>query len=292
MATQQDIQAHYDLDNDFFALFLDRDYRVYSCGVWQDATTLEEAQKNKLARLSQFAHLADGQKVLDVGCGWGGLMRYITSQYASSQAHGLTLSSAQYAYVQSVPKANIAVELRAWQDFAVPEKKFDAIISIGAFEHFASVEDHVASRHRQVYANFFDWCRQVSTNEACVGLQTIVINRAPINIGEVRDSRYLLDKVFPGSALPAVSDIQAALVDKYEIVELRLIGQDYARTLTEWNNRLIANSEKIIAHYGAPVFEHYRTYFDAARHSFESGFVDLLQVSLRRPKTIKIHTSK
>ena len=292
MATQEDIQAHYDLDNDFFALFLDHDYRVYSCGVWKSAATLEEAQKHKLARLSRFAQLADGQKVLDVGCGWGGLMRYITDQYAQSNVHGLTLSEAQFKYIQSVPKAGVSVELRAWQDFSVLEKKFDAIISIGAFEHFASMDDHIHSRHRQIYADFFDWCRLVSTNDACIGLQTIVINRAPTNIGEVRDARYLLEKVFPGSALPSVSDIQAAMVDKYEIVELRLIGQDYARTLAEWNNRLIANSDKIVARYGAPVFEHYRTYFDAAKRSFETGFVDLLQVSLRRPKTIKIHTSK
>ncbi|MFM9835486.1 MAG: class I SAM-dependent methyltransferase [Methylophilaceae bacterium] len=292
MATQDDIQAHYDLDNDFFALFLDQEYRVYSCGVWQTATSLEDAQKDKLERLSKFAHLADGQKVLDVGCGWGGLMLYITDQFPKTMVHGLTLSAAQHAHIQSAPKARISVELRAWQDFSAPENKFDAIISIGAFEHFASVEDHTANVHRKVYSDFFNWCRTVTTNEACVGLQTIVINRAPINIGEVRDSRYLLEKVFPGSALPSVSDIQAALVDQYEIVELRLIGQDYARTLGEWNIRLNANREKIVEKYGAPVFEHYQTYFGAAKRSFESGFVDLLQVSLRRPKAIKIHSVK
>jgi len=292
MATQADIQAHYDLDNDFFALFLDHDYRVYSCGVWQSASSLEEAQKRKLERLSKFAHLVDGQHVLDVGCGWGGLMQYITDQFPKSSVHGLTLSSAQYAHIQSVPKARIAVSLRAWQDYAPSEKKFDAIISIGAFEHFASMEDHIHSRHRQIYINFFEWCRQVTTSDAYVGLQTIVINRAPINIGEVRDSRYLLEKVFPGSALPSVSDVQAALVDLYEIVELRLIGQDYARTLNEWNIRLLANRDLIIEKYGAHVFDHYRTYFDAAKRTFESGFVDLLQVSLRQPKAIKIHTSK
>jgi cyclopropane-fatty-acyl-phospholipid synthase len=280
------------LDNDFFALFLDHDYRVYSCGVWQSASSLEEAQKRKLERLSKFAHLEDGQNVLDVGCGWGGLMQYITDQFPTSSVHGLTLSSAQYAHIQSVPKSRISVNLRAWQDYAPPEKKFDAIISIGAFEHFASMEDHILSKHRQIYINFFEWCRRVTTSEAYVGLQTIVINRAPVNIGEVRDSRYLLEKVFPGSALPSVSDVQAAMVDLYEIVELRLIGQDYARTLNEWNIRLFVNRDLIIEKYGVHVFEHYRTYFDAAKRTFESGFVDLLQVSLRQPKAIKIHSSK
>lgn len=292
MATQEDIQSHYDLDNDFFALFLDDNYRVYSCGVWKTALNLEDAQKHKLERLSRFAHLADGQSVLDVGCGWGGLMRYVTTQYPSSKIHGLTLSTKQFEYIQSTPKAGVSVDLCAWQQFQLPEKKFDAIISIGAFEHFASVEDHSASQHRKVYSDFFDWCRLASTDDAYIGLQTIVINRAPNSIGELRDSRYLLDKVFPGSALPSISDIQAAIVDKYEISEIRLIGQDYARTLAEWDKRLTANSEKIIDRYGESVFTHYRTYFDAARRCFETGYVDLLQVSLRKAKTIKILSSK
>ena len=288
MATQEDIQSHYDLDNDFFALFLDNDYRVYSCGVWKSALNLEDAQKHKLERLSKFAHLADGQTVLDVGCGWGGLMQYVTTQYPNTKIHGLTLSTKQFEYIQSTPKVGISANLCAWQKFASPQKKFDAIISIGAFEHFASVEDHSASLHRKVYSDFFNWCKSVSTADAFIGLQTIVINRTPNSIGELRDSRYLLEKVFPGSALPSVSDIQAAIVDKYEISEIRLIGQDYARTLAEWDKRLIANSNKIIDHYGESVFDHYRTYFDAAKRCFETGYVDLLQVSLRKAKAIKI----
>jgi cyclopropane-fatty-acyl-phospholipid synthase len=178
--------------------------------------------------------------------------------------------------------------LCSWQDFSPSERKFDSIISIGAFEHFASYEDHAASRQRNVYKSFFDWCQSVSTPEAQIGLQTIVINRAPNSISEVRDSRYLLNKVFPGSALPSISDIQAAIIDKYEISEVRRIGLDYARTLFEWNKRLVLKKDKIIERYGQDLFDHYRTYFDSAQRCFESGYVDLYQVSLSRVKPLRI----
>ncbi len=288
MATKEDIQSHYDVDNDFFTLFLDKSFRAYSCGVWNTAASLEEAQLHKLERICGFAHVAEGQKVLDVGCGWGGMLEFIALRYPNALAHGLTLSQKQYEYVQPHSSQSVSVELLSWQDFKIPEQKFDAIISIGAFEHFASIEDHSASRHRLVYAQFFDWCKAVSTDDAYVGLQTIVINRAPNSISELRDSRYLLDKVFPGSALPSVSDIQAAVVDKYEIRDIKLIGLDYAHTLSEWTKRLNEHSETIVRRYGQDILDHYRTYFDAARRCFETGYVDLLQVSLQKAKTIRI----
>ncbi len=288
MATQQDIQSHYDVDNDFFALFLDTDYRAYSCGVWKTASTLEQAQKHKLERICRFARVAETQRVLDVGCGWGGLMKHIVGNFAGAEAHGLTLSTEQYQHILSHPTPGVSVELRSWQDVKVPERKFDAIVSVGAFEHFASIQDHEAAQHRQVYARFFDWCRSVSTEDAHIGLQSIVINRPPNSLSEVRDSRYLLTKVFPGSALPSVSDVQAAIIDKYEIACIKLIGLDYARTLAEWDKRLIAHREHITQKYGQALFDHYRTYFDAARHCFETGYVDLMQVSLRKAKPIKI----
>ncbi|HEY8085910.1 MAG TPA: cyclopropane-fatty-acyl-phospholipid synthase family protein [Methylophilaceae bacterium] len=288
MATQQDIQSHYDVDNDFFALFLDTVYRAYSCGVWKTATTLEQAQLHKLDRICRFAHVAGQQRVLDVGCGWGGLMRHIASNFPGTQVHGLTLSTEQYQYILSHFTPGISVDLRSWRDCKEPYSKFDSIVSVGAFEHFATIEDHSASQHRQVYADFFDWCSSISTDDAHIGLQSIVINRAPNSISEVRDSRYLLNKVFPGSALPSVSDVQAAIVDKYEIASIKLIGQDYARTLTEWDKRLNAHREHIVQKYGQPLFDHYRTYFEAARSCFETGYVDLMQVSLRKAKPIKI----
>jgi cyclopropane-fatty-acyl-phospholipid synthase len=288
MASKTDIEYHYDVDNDFFALFLDEKYRAYSCGVWKSAKDLEQAQKNKLDRLCRYANVADHHHVMDVGCGWGGLMKYVIEKYPGAHVHGLTLSTAQHEYVSSLKGPQLSVNLCSWQDYPPPERKFDSIVSIGAFEHFASLEDHAAHRQREVYKLFFDWCQAVSTPDAHIGLQTIVINRAPNSVSELRDSRYLLEKVFPGSALPSISDIQAAIVDKYEISSVRRIGPDYARTLAEWHKRLDLHADKVVARYGQALLNHYRTYFDSAQRCFETGYVDLFQVSLKRVKPLRV----
>ncbi len=290
MATKADIEHHYDVNNDFFALFLDKKYRAYSCGVWKKAHDLEQAQEDKLDRIIRYANVAEGHKVIDVGCGWGGMMHRIAERFPSNEIQGVTLSTEQFEYVNATKAANVKVELCSWQDFPLPEKKFDSIVSVGAFEHFATFEDHMAYRQRDVYKGFFDWCLSISTPEAYLGLQTIVIARAPNSLSEVRDSRYLLDKVFPGSGLPSISDIQAAAVDKYEISAVSRIGLDYARTLSEWNKRLEMNKSLIVERYGQALFDHYRIYFDSARRCFETGYVDLYQVSLKRAKPLRILT--
>lgn len=281
MATQADISSHYDVSNDFYATFLDRQHRAYSCGVWRSAQTLEEAQTAKLNRLCRYADVAPGDRVLDVGCGWGGLMRHALSAFGASSAHGLTLSTDQHDFVNAIDVPEISVELKSWADFST-QHPYDALISIGAFEHFASMEDRRLQRHREVYRQFFKWCCEVSTVEAHLGLQTIITARSPSNAVEVRDTRYLLERVFPGSSLPSISDVQAASLDLYEISAVKRIGQDYARTLEHWDERLLACSAAIVANYGEAVLEHYHTYFQCAIRSFKTGVVDLLQVCLRR----------
>jgi cyclopropane-fatty-acyl-phospholipid synthase len=290
MATQEDIEHHYDVDNDFFTLFLDERYRAYSCGVWKNAQTLEQAQTDKLSRLSRFAHVKAGQHVIDVGCGWGGLMQYIHQNYAGVTTHGLTLSTQQAQYVKAMNMPDTSVELCTWQNYKVTGRQFDAIISIGAFEHFATYEEHSKDQQRDIYRQFFDWCLEISTTEAYLGLQTIVINRAPRSLSEVRDTRYILDKVFPGSALPNISDIQASIVDKYEVSAVRCIGLDYARTIAEWDRRMELHKTHIQSRYGQALYEHYKTYFEACIRCFESGYIDLYQASLKRVQPIRILT--
>ena len=282
MATQQDIQHHYDIDNDFYALFLDKDYRVYSCGVWENARTLEDAQEAKLDRIARYAKLEPKQRVLDVGCGWGGMMRFARERFGVASVDGLTLSADQYDFIKAEAYPDTEVHLTSWEDYPPPSTPYDAIVSVGAFEHFASLEDRSADKHREVYARFFDWCRSVSTPDAYLGLQTIVTARAPENITELRDVRYLLEHVFPGSALPSVSDIQAAIVDQYEIVAIARIGLDYAKTLGCWAQRLDAHRGLVEATYGQALYDNFSTYFASAQRNFAAGVTDLVQLSLQR----------
>jgi cyclopropane-fatty-acyl-phospholipid synthase len=288
MASKVDIQYHYDVDNEFYALFLDEKYRAYSCAVWKEAQTLEDAQQHKIDRLCRYANVSSGHRIIDVGCGWGGLMNRAIGAFSAASAHGLTLSKDQFEFINGERHPVISVDLCTWQDFLPSGHKYDAIISIGAFEHFASLDDRKRNRQRDVYRNFFEWCQRISTGDAQIGLQTIITARPPVNLNETRDARFLLEKVFPGSALPTISDIQASVLDLYEISAAKRIGLDYARTLEEWKRRLEKNKTRIISCFGAELFDHYNKYFETARRSFQAGIVDLLQVSLRPIKPLRI----
>lgn len=284
MATRAQIAFHYDVDNDFYSLILDDKHRAYSCAVWDQAHDLDTAQGNKIARMCRYAGMQPGHRIVDVGCGWGGLMLHAVQELGTASAHGLTLSTEQFNYIRAGAAPRVSVSLQSWTEHRAPHCSYDAVVSIGAFEHFASREDRARNEHRQVYVRFFDWCLTVSTVQAQVGLQTIVTARAPRSLQELRDTRYLLENVFPGSTLPTVADIQAATVDRYEFLDFRRIGLDYARTLQCWSERLHANADHIVARYGDSLFQHFATYFAAAERSFRSGLVDLLQLSLRRPQ--------
>jgi len=281
MATSEQVRYHYDIDTEFFLSFLDTTYHVYSCAVWDSADTLETAQMNKLARLASYARIRPGDSILDIGCGWGGMLEYATAVIGAREATGLTVSRDQHAFVTSQDNPRVKAHYCSWDDFDALDV-FDAIVCIGAFEHFSSRQDRLAGLHIDVYRAFFKRCAELTRTDSYIGLQTIVTARTPRNRQELQDSRYLLDHVFPGSALPTINDIQAAMLGLYDVCELRTIGRDYARTLCAWSQRLVAKKDFIVARYGYGLFEHYYRYFEAARRNFENGVTELLQVSLRK----------
>jgi cyclopropane-fatty-acyl-phospholipid synthase len=282
MATAAEIQAHYDVDNEFYAIFLDRDYRTYSCAVWEGAETLERAQQQKLARIARFADVKTDDSVLDIGCGWGGMMKYCREELLARETVGLTLSKAQCDYVARTAPAPISIHLCSWRDYERGGAPFDALVSIGAFEHFASLHDRRQGRQVAIYRDFFRQCQRLSRPAARLGLQTIVAAKNPDSMQSARDARFLLSDIFQGTALPRVSEIHEAMEGLYEEQQSVMIGQDYAKTLTHWQRRLEAQREHVIARYGSELFERYCRYFVAARRSFENGYIDLRQMSLRR----------
>jgi cyclopropane-fatty-acyl-phospholipid synthase len=285
LATSEDIQFHYDVDNTFYAMFLDREFRAYSCGVWDKAGTLAEAQRAKIDCICRFAALKQGARLLDIGCGWGGLMAHAISAFRARSAHGLTLSNDQLTHIAAEALPQVSAELQSWRDHR-PQQPYDAITSVGAFEHFVSRAERMAGRQIKIYRDFFATCRRVSTATAHLGLQTIVTARNPATLQEARDARYLLDKVFPGSALPTEPDIHASTDGLYEAAEIRRIGKDYARTLACWRGRLLDQRELATAQFGAAIVNHYLRYFEAAERSFESGVTELVQMSLRPAPTV------
>ena len=223
MASMGEVQHHYDAGNELFALFLDHQYRVYSCGVWDGVTTLEAAQEQKLRRMTDYAGVAAGHSVLDIGCGWGGGLDYCIRTRMCLRAVGLTLSSKQERYIKERALAGTEVHLCSYADFRSAEL-FDAVISIGALEHFASLDDYRANRQIEVYREFFRCCSALSTDAAGLGLQTIAVGKRPDTMQSRRDTHYLLQRVFPGSVLPHIGDLLVAAHGYYEPSELRTIG--------------------------------------------------------------------
>ncbi len=280
MANQQDIQFHYDVDNDFFKLFLDQKYKVYSCAVWDNVTTLEEAQFNKLKRIADFAHIKPGQHILDIGCGWGGMLEYCLKERSVKSACGLTLSDAQYQAIYKKCHPHLTVHLQSWRDFK--SASFDAIISIGAMEHFVTLQDRKLNKHIDIYRDFFRKCFELSKEQAYLGLQTIIALKKPDSLSSLKDVHYLLNHVFPGSALPEMQDLRIAAENMYELIELRTLKLDYAQTLIEWRKRLNQNKEYVIDCYGKELWKHYNKYFSAAERSFAHGYTALAQMSFKK----------
>ncbi len=260
--------------------------------MWEEgAATLEEAQTAKLARLARFAGVGPGHRVLDVGCGWGGTLRYCIDEAGAASGVGLTLSDAQADHIRAESRENgrddLAVEVCAWQDYAPDASKdfvpFDSIISIGAFEHFATIRQRTKCEHIEQYRAFFETCARLSTDGARLGLQTIVNSRHyDRGSDSLRDIFYIMTKVFPGSALPSLNDIALSVANIYEIEELRTIGLDYRKTLEAWDANLRENRKEAVRLNGEEAVEHYFRYFDICIRFFGDRTIDLCQASLRK----------
>jgi cyclopropane-fatty-acyl-phospholipid synthase len=156
-ASMEAIQHHYDLSNEFYALWLDRNM-LYSCALWEDGDDLDAAQERKMDYMIEQARAPGAAHVLDIGCGWGGVLRRLVSKHGVARATGLTLSAAQAEWTRDHPVPGVEAHVHDWKDFE-PEQPFDAIISIGAFEHFARLENTEAEKIA-AYRRFFQTCRQ------------------------------------------------------------------------------------------------------------------------------------
>lgn len=175
-ATAESIRHHYDVSNDFYALWLDASL-TYTCALWGEGDTLEDAQRRKLDYLIEGARATGARRVLDVGCGWGSLLNRLVGEHAVGQAVGLTLSDSQAELLRARELPRTEVRVENWLDHE-PDEKYDAIISIGAFEHFArtglSRTERVAA-YREFFARCRSWlpkgaespCRRTSRATTC-----------------------------------------------------------------------------------------------------------------------------
>jgi cyclopropane-fatty-acyl-phospholipid synthase len=272
-ASAQAIQAHYDTGNAFYELWLDPT-RTYSCALWDDAETLEEAQIRKIDHHVAESRAAGAERVLDIGCGWGSVLKRLTREHSVGRAVGLTLSEAQLKFIEAEELDGVEVRLESWADHA-PSQPYDAIISIGALEHFVRPETSSEDRIG-IYRRFFERCRELLRPGGSMSLQTMAYG----GIGRFKSSA--LASIFPESDLPRLSELADAMERKFEIVRMRNDPQHYADTVRVWLDAMKRHREEIVALVGEERTVEYEHFLYAGIKGYEAGVFNLYRFTLRR----------
>ena len=233
--------AHYSLGNDLFEAFLDP-YKQYSCAYWETgAKTIEEAQLAKMDMISRKLKLEPGMTVLDVGCGWGGLARYMAEKHGV-RVVGVSVSEEQIRLGQAACKGH-DIELRV-QDYRDVPEKFDRIVSVGMFEHVG------VKYHRP----FFQKMRESMTDDGLFLLHTIGFHNSKFN-------HPWLDKyIFPGALPPSMKHVATAADELMQFEDVHNIGVNYAPTLLAWHKKFVENWPQLQDQYDDRFFRMWEYY--------------------------------
>jgi cyclopropane-fatty-acyl-phospholipid synthase len=277
----EQVQAHYDLSNEFFALFLDPSM-TYSCAYFQrEDFTLGEAQLAKIDLSLSKCDLKPGMRLLDVGCGWSSTIRRAAEKYGV-QAIGLTLSKNQFDYAAAllekspVGPGTVEVRLQGWEDFDEP---VDRIVSIGAFEHF----------RRERYHDFFTRCRNILPADGRMMLHTILVRGfarleelgIKVEHEHVLFAKFLAKYIFPGGQLVDEATVrQHAQRAGFRVEGVQSLQPHYARTLDCWAANLQSRRDEAIALAGQEVYDRYMHYLTGCADLFRSGHTDVMQFTL------------
>ncbi len=277
-ANRRNIQHHYDVSNAFYRLWLD-ERMVYSCAYFHHADdSLDVAQAQKLDHICRKLRLAPGERFLDIGCGWGGLILWAAENYGVD-ATGITLSRNQFDHVTAAIKARglegrVRVELRDYLD--LPEDaQFDKVASVGMFEH-------VGTRN---YPRYFGKIYRVLKPGGMVlnhGIthNTLAADSLGSGIGD-----FVEEYVFPGGELTHVSRvIQGLAAEGLELVDAEALREHYAKTLWHWVERLEGNADAARAEVGEERYRVWRIYMAGSAHAFDRGWLSLWQLLAGKPQ--------
>jgi len=271
------IQHHYDVGDEFYRLWLDPSMS-YSAALFAPGDSLESAQNRKLDYHIEQLRVNERSRVLDVGCGWGAMLRRLVLNAKVEAAVGLTLSEAQHRLIRAQGIPGISAHLEGWKAHQ-PDASYDAIVSIGAFEHFARPELS-ASEKVAAYREFFRFCHSALVPYGRLSLQTICF-------GTLRAGRidpFISQRVFPESDLPYPWEVLEAADGYFEVRALRNDRTHYAQTCREWYRNLKANHDRAVALVGEEKVAEYERYLKISVASFATHALGLLRVSFDRLK--------
>lgn len=278
-ASVKAIREHYDAGNDFFASWLD-DSMTYSAARWSGgrevAEPLEQAQLRKLDWHLSTAGLKSAGRLLDIGCGWGSLMRRASEVRNIAKAIGLTPSVQQANWINAMcAGSTIQAVQTTWQN-AKFDRPFDSIISIGAIEHFSKPGISTGQK-RLCYEDFFRFCKRNLKSDGRVSIQFI----AWMDIAPSDEIAQLPATLFPESNLPHSDEILQTSDPWFQVVELENRPADYSRTLQEWLRQLNNERDDLVREFGRDLVKQYLRGFRRFILGFENGTLGLYRIGLK-----------
>lgn len=257
------VKHHYDIGNDLYRLMLDARL-TYSCGYWQEAKTLDQAQEHKFDLICRKLKLHSGQRILDIGCGWGSFMKYAVEKY-NVYCVGITLSSEQIALCRELC-ADLPIEIR-FADYRDLNETFDHIVSIGMFEHVGYKN----------YSQYMKVARRCLKDDGLFLLHTIGGNKSVVSVDPWMD-KY----IFPGGMLPSIKQIAKAIEGKFVMEDWHNFGADYDKTLMCWFENFSENWETIKDNYDDRFFLMWKYYLLSCAGAFRARGNQLWQIVLSK----------
>lgn len=271
---KENIAHHYDISNDFYSLFLGPSM-TYSCAYFKkqddDLTT---AQENKVDHICKKLRLKPGEKLLDVGCGWGKLIVWAAKHYGV-EAHGVTISEEQYKFVkEKIKEENLEgkcfVELKDYRDIK-GEGVFDKIVSVGMCEH-------VGTKNLPIYfSDMYKLLKEdgIFLNHGITHSKNLVVSK--------EEGEFIEKYIFPGGELQSISDVIGAMEEAdYEICDVECLREHYSKTLVHWVNNLMANKDKAIAATSETTYRTWLLYMIGCALNFNTGSISVYQVILSK----------
>jgi len=276
-SNRRNIAHHYDVSNAFYQLWLDR-RMVYSCAYFRhDDDSLDCAQEQKLDHICRKLRLAEGERFLDIGCGWGGLIFHAAENYGV-EATGITLSQNQFDHVQSeIAARGLAARVRVlFLDYLdLPEDViYDKIASVGMFEH-------VGIRN---FPKYFGKIRNVLRPGGLVLNHGITHNTLDTDSLGSGIGDFVADYVFPGGELTHVARVMEGVArEGLEAVDAEALREHYGKTLWHWVDRLEANAAAARHEVGEEKYRIWRIYLAGSAHAFDRGWLSLWQILAGKP---------
>ncbi len=277
-----DVQAHYDLSDEFFQLFLDPS-RTYSCAYFErEDMTLEEAQLAKIDLALGKLGLEPGMTLLDVGCGWGSTMLRAVQRHDVNVV-GLTLSRNQRDYVAERLAADPSprskqVLLQGWEQFYEP---VDRVVSIGAFEHFGP--DRYDAFFQQMYKALPSGGVLLLHTITATTAKDAAANGIPLTFELARFVKFILTEIFPGGRLPSTQLVtDHAMAGGFDVQRVQSLRPHYARTLDLWAQALEAHRDDAVTLQSEEVYDRYMRYLTGCAKLFRNRTTDVCQFTLKK----------